>query len=146
LAKLFRFADNTLHPVLYGGIMEAMREAWTDERLDDLTHRVDLGFTENKREFQAIRQEMRSEFQAVRSEFSAEFAAVRSEISAEFAAVRSETRAEFQALRSDLGAEFISVRSEAAAMHRTLVQAILGGFALMLVGFAGTIATILTQI
>ncbi len=104
--------------------MEAMREAWTDERLDDLTHRVDLGFTDTKREFQAVRLEMRTEFQAFRSEMRAEFAAVRSEASAEFQAVRS----------------------EAAAMHRTLLQVILGGFALMLVGFATTIATVLTQI
>lgn len=93
--------------------MEAVREAWTDERLDDLTHRVDLGFTETRQEFQAVRLEMRSEFQAVRSEM----------------------RSEFQA-----------VRSEAAAMHRTLLQVILGGFAVMLVGFATTIATVLTQI
>ena len=104
--------------------MEAMREAWTDERLDDLTHRVDVGFSETSQEFQALRQEMRSEFQAIRAEMQSEFAFV-----------RSETRSEFQA-----------VRSEAAAMHRTLLQVILGGFALMLVGFATTIATVLTQL
>ena len=80
--------------------MEAMREAWTDERLDDLTHR-----------------EMRSEFQAVRSEMRSEIASVRAEM----------------------------VRSEAAAMYRTLLRVILGGFALMLAGFATTIVTVLTQ-
>ena len=29
---------------VYSAIMESMREAWTDERLDDLTNRMDQGF------------------------------------------------------------------------------------------------------
>ena len=39
--------------------MEAMRDAWTDPRLDDLNHRVDGGFKEVSREFQALRLEVR---------------------------------------------------------------------------------------
>lgn len=104
-------------------MMEAMKDAWTDERLDDLNHRVDSGFSEVSREFQALRLEMRTEF----------------------AAVRSEMRAEFGAVRSEMAVEFGAVRSEAAAMHRTTMQIVLGGFGLMLIGFAGTIATILSQ-
>lgn len=38
--------------------MEAVREAWTDERLDDLNHRVDEGFGEMRAEFRAVRGEM----------------------------------------------------------------------------------------
>lgn len=71
--------------------MYRMREAWTDERLDDLNGRVNEGF-----------KEMREEFRAV--------------------------------------------RSEAAAMNRGLTHLILGSFVTMLVGFAGTIATVLTQV
>jgi hypothetical protein len=103
--------------------MEAMREAWTDERLDDLTHRVDLGFGHCEREFQAVRLEMRTEFQALRSEL----------------------RAESQAVRGEMSAEFSAVRSEMLTMHRTMLQVVLAGFAAMLVGFAGTIATVLTH-
>jgi hypothetical protein len=52
--------------------MEAMaREAWTDERLDDLNQRVDNGFDEMRGEFRAFRAEMKSEFQAVRTEIGA---------------------------------------------------------------------------
>jgi len=82
--------------------MEAVRDAWTDPRLDDLNHRVDNGFQEVGNEFRAVRREMQTEFAAV--------------------------------------------RAENAAMHRALLQAVLGGFAVMTVGFAGTIATILTQL
>ncbi|MBA3866851.1 MAG: hypothetical protein H0X42_11000 [Solirubrobacterales bacterium] len=70
--------------------MEAMREAWTDERLDDLNHRVDEGF-----------REMRVEFRAVRAEMSAQ--------------------------------------------NRMTVQLFGGMFATMVVGFLGTIATILVR-
>lgn len=58
------------------------RESWTDERLDDLNHRVDSGFGEVRQEFQALRLEMRTEFVAVRSEISSESQALRSEIAA----------------------------------------------------------------
>jgi 16S rRNA C1402 N4-methylase RsmH len=50
--------------------MEAMREKWTDERLDDLNHRVDEGFKEAHREFQALRLEIRTEFRGLRSEMA----------------------------------------------------------------------------
>ncbi|MGB7684941.1 MAG: hypothetical protein WBL45_04075 [Solirubrobacterales bacterium] len=75
--------------------MAAVREAWTDERLDDLNHRVDEGFREMREEFRAVRFEMREEFAAVRSEM--------------------------------------------AAMHRATMQMM----ATMMVGFAGTITTVL---
>jgi hypothetical protein len=70
--------------------MEGVREAWTDDRLDDLNHRVDEGFREMREEFRAVRGEM-------------------------------------------------------GAMNRTQIQLIVGSFATMMVGFAGTIATILLQ-
>lgn len=50
------------------------REAWTDERLDGLNHRVDEGFKEMRAEFRAIRGEMKGELQAVRAESAAQTA------------------------------------------------------------------------
>ena len=47
------------------------REAWTDERLDDLNQKVDAGFKETHEEFRALRAEMKGEFQAVRTEMKA---------------------------------------------------------------------------
>jgi len=110
--------------------MEAMRDTWTDERLDDLNHRVDSGFREVSREFQALRLEMRSEFAAVRSEMATESAAVRSEMASEFGSVRG---------------EITGLRGEIAAMNRTLIQVGAGFMVTMFVGFAATIATVLAQ-
>ena len=45
----------TTHSALSSGTMEPVREAWTDERLDDLNHRVDDGFREMRTEFRAVR-------------------------------------------------------------------------------------------
>jgi hypothetical protein len=44
------------------------REAWTDERLDDLSSKVDDGFKDMREEFRAVRSEMQIEFQGVRGE------------------------------------------------------------------------------
>jgi hypothetical protein len=41
------------------------REAWTDERLDDLNARVDKGFDEVKGEIRDLRTEMNSRFGAI---------------------------------------------------------------------------------
>jgi len=48
--------------------MAAMaREGWTDERLDDLNHRVDRGFDAMREEFRAVR----GEISGVRGEIGA---------------------------------------------------------------------------
>jgi hypothetical protein len=95
------------------------RELWTDERLDDLNKKVDDGFSGMRTEFRALRGEMTGEFQAVRGEMKTEFQAVRGEIQ--------------------------GVRDEIAAMNRNLIQLTWGLIGMMLVGFLGIIATILTQ-
>jgi hypothetical protein len=46
------------------------REAWTDERLDDLNRKVDNGFKEMREEFRAMRGEMQGEFQGIRAEIA----------------------------------------------------------------------------
>src|SRR2546423_1570818 len=99
--------------------MEAVREVWTDERMDDLNHRVDEGFRRMDREFQAIRLEMRTEF----------------------AAVRGETKTEFAAVRSEMKTEFAAMRAEMAAMNRTFMQIGAGVIVTVAIGFASPIAT-----
>ncbi len=95
------------------------RDTWTDERLDDLNHRVDTGFSEVSREFQAVRLEMRTEFAAIRSEMKTEFASVRSEIGT---------------TRSELSGQI-------AQLHRTILLLFGGMMATNVIGFLGVIVT-----
>jgi predicted nucleic acid-binding Zn-ribbon protein len=53
--------------------MEAMRESWTDDRMDDLSGKVDGLGLELRTKFKAVRSEMREEFAAVRGEMKAGF-------------------------------------------------------------------------
>jgi ribosomal protein L29 len=103
--------------------MEAMREAWTDDRLDDLNHKVGEGFarvdaglrtqgTETKSEFDSLRTETKSEFDSLRSETKSEFASLRKETKSEFASIRRETKSEFASLRGETKSEFASLRGE----------------------------------
>jgi hypothetical protein len=57
-----------------------------------------------------------------------------------------EMRTEFRALRGEMKSEFQAVRGEIAAMNRNLIQLTWGLIGMMLVGFLGIIATILTQV
>jgi hypothetical protein len=54
--------------------------AWNDERLDELSGRVDRGFARVDGEIRDLRTEMRGEFKDVRTEMQRGFAQVRVEI------------------------------------------------------------------
>jgi uncharacterized coiled-coil DUF342 family protein len=95
--------------------MEAMRQSWTDDRLDDLQSTVNefraetkAGFAAVHGEFADVRKEMHAEFGNVREEMRAEFAAVRKEMADEFGRVHDE----FAAVRKEMAEEFKAVRLE----------------------------------
>jgi hypothetical protein len=56
--------------------MQSMREAWTDERLDDLNHRVDEGFRRVDGDLRALRGEMNGRFDALQREMNTRFDAL----------------------------------------------------------------------
>jgi hypothetical protein len=116
--------------------MEAVRDKWTDERLDDMSAVMADGFNRTDADLRALRSDMTSEFAAVRSEMRSEFAAVRSEMKSEFAAVRSEMRSEFAASRSAMNSRF-------EATQRLIVQVGAGMFGTMVIGFVSLVVTIL---
>jgi hypothetical protein len=93
--------------------MQTMRESWTDERLDDLSKRVDSGFREAKAETGTGFASVRVEISGVREDMRTEFASVRTEI---------------VGVREEIG----GVRSEIASLQRTL-----------LIGFSGMIASVI---
>ena len=45
--------------------METMRETWTDERMDDLNHRVDEGFRRVDADIRGLRTEMNGRFDSL---------------------------------------------------------------------------------
>jgi tetrahydromethanopterin S-methyltransferase subunit G len=117
--------------------MEAMRQSWTDDRLDDLNGKVDVLWVEMRTEFRAVRAEMKEEFTAVRAEMKEEFTAVRTEMREEFTAVRTEMKSEFRAMNE----RFDKVDDRLYAMQRLMVQAYGGLFATLIAAAAGLIAT-----
>lgn len=54
--------------------MQTMRQAWTDERLDDLNHKVDEMNREMNAEFRAVRGEIKSLQTMMLGGFAAMFA------------------------------------------------------------------------
>jgi hypothetical protein len=86
--------------VYAGRIVDAMREAWTDERLDDLNERVgELG------------RRMDEGFNRVHEDIRGLDAKLDAKIDAKIGGLRLETRAEFAA-----------VRAEIASLHRLMIQ------------------------
>lgn len=79
-----------------------VREAWTDERLDDLQKHMDEGFREVKAEIRSLRSEFKGEMQSLRSEFKNEVQSLRTELKNE---VR-ELRGEIQDLAARMDAKF----------------------------------------
>ena len=127
------FVRHASQTTRYGAIMEAMRQSWTDDRLDDLRDDLNEFRAETKTEFAAVR----TEFAAVREEMRIEFAAVRAEMKAEFAAVRGEMQAEFRALRGEMATGF-------GQMHERfdrLFHAMIGFGGLMIASLIGFMAT-----
>jgi hypothetical protein len=51
--------------------MSSVRDAWTDERLDDLAARVDRGFDRVDRDIREVRGEMITRFDAMNARFDA---------------------------------------------------------------------------
>jgi hypothetical protein len=71
------------------------RGAWTDERLDDLSRRVDAGFERVDGEVRELRREVHEGISGVRTELSSQVGGVRGEMGD----LRGELSAQIEALR-----------------------------------------------
>ena len=121
--------------------MEAMRESWTDERLDDMSNRMDRGFDR-------VHADIRAEASSVRGEINAQGAELRDEIKAQGAELRKEIKAQGAELREEIKAQGVELRGEIGylrgeigALQRTLLQVGGGLIGTVLVSAAGIIAT-----
>jgi ribosome recycling factor len=97
------------------------REAWTDERLDDLAKRMDRGFDEVKCEIRDLRSETKSEFQRERAETKTEISSFRAEMNARFNSVD----ARFDSLEARLDGLNRSLVIGMASMTASIVGALL---------------------
>jgi hypothetical protein len=85
--------------------MSTMREAWTDERLDDLKDGMHREFGQ----VHADDRDLRTEIRAVRTELKADIQETRTELKAEIQALRSHTDTRFDALYRNLIVGYASI-------------------------------------
>lgn len=115
--------------------MEKMREAWTDERLDDLNAKVDRGFDRVETEIRSQRHEFRSGIASVREEMNARFDRVDAKfestaadvnarfdkIDARFDSTATDVNARFDRTAADVNARFDKIDARFDALNRTLL-------------------------
>lgn len=94
--------------------MNAVREAWTDDRIDDLAHRMDAGFDRVDRDIREVRAEMRAGFDAV----NARFDSMNDSINARFDSASDSVNARFDAVN----ARFDALTGRLEALQRTMLR------------------------
>ncbi len=166
MTLLWQFANTQPQHFVYSGIiMEAMRNSWTDDRMDDLAGRVDAGIGRVHEDIAGLRTETHEDVAALRidnkelrsdlARFDRDLrAATREELSTQVHAVRSEMREGFDRVDAQfnrvdaqferVGAQFerIDARFDMviATFNRrfdTLVMALIGA---MLAGLVALLA------
>jgi hypothetical protein len=110
--------------------MEAMRQSWTDDRLDDLVKRVDDGFAQVDRRFAQVDRR----FAQVDRSF-AEVRAETRELRGELVAAVEKAQAETKALGNEMNRRFDD-------MQKILIVALLGGMFTIVAAVLGLLATL----
>ncbi len=108
-------ACNLLSTLLF---MQAERQTWTDERMDDFAARTDANFAEVRGEVRDFRAEVRGEFRAVRGEVRAEVGGLRTEIGG--------VREEIGGLRAEMNVRFASLERRFDILIGALVSGVVG--------------------
>ncbi len=126
---------------MVGSMAVMAREKWTDERLDDLTQRVDRGFEESKVEIRDLRSDMNKGFDRVDKGFGRVDADIR-DLRGEIGALRSDTNTEIGTLRSGMKKGFDDMNARFDAMQRTMILGFVTLFASIVASvIAGILAT-----
>jgi hypothetical protein len=111
--------------------MEAMRQDWTDDRLDDLSHRMD-------ERFDRVEGEMDTRFGQVESEMNTRFGYVEGEMDRRF----DEMDKRFDRVEGDIR----ELRNGVNALQRTMLQVGGGLIAANLTMMAAVIGLMVTQL
>jgi archaellum component FlaC len=109
------------------------REKWTDERLDDLNAKVDVGFASVDKRFDKVDKR----FDKVDKRFDA--------VDARFEKVEDKIEGGIKELRGEMDTRFEAMNGHFLALHRLLLRASIGAavaFGVALIGlFAGFFAS-----
>jgi DNA anti-recombination protein RmuC len=100
--------------------MSAVREAWTDERLDDLAVRMEDGFAKSEQRDKELRREVKSQSSELRAEIAALGAEMREsnqalgkELRESNETLGKELRREMQSFGQELRGEMVEMRARA---------------------------------
>jgi hypothetical protein len=127
LQRIFFQRTTCAHlPVYSGIIVEAMRNSWTDDRLDDGFNRVTAEIGVLRGEVGELRKELRGEVGELRKELHQEAGSLRDEMHREMGSLRKELHGEIGLLSQEMHQQF-------AALNRTLLQ-VGGGVIVALIG------------
>jgi chromosome segregation ATPase len=110
--------------------MEAMREAWTDDRMDDLVKHLDEGFAQGRDDIRELRQqgmEFRRELKEQGEELRHELKEQGQEFRRELSEQGQELRGETKALRVEMNQQFVALNRRFDTLQATLLAAILAG-------------------
>jgi hypothetical protein len=109
--------------------METMREAWTDERLDDLNQKVDRGFDRVETEIRSQRQEFKSDIGDLRAEMNARF----DRMDARFDVKFDQVDARFE----KIDAKFEKIDARFDSLNRTLLGFAVAALIALVAGAVG---------
>jgi hypothetical protein len=112
--------------------MEAMREAWTDDRLDDLANRMDRGFDRVDADVRELRAETKSEFALLRSEMCERFDKAEGQVDSRLDKIESESGSRFD--KADRTFERIDARLD--SIQRTIAMGAIAMTTAFIAGFA----------
>jgi hypothetical protein len=117
--KIFASARVLLQLKRYAMIVAVMmpRETWTDERLDDLSKKVDDGFARLDGDIREVREEIKSQGDSLRAEIKNQGDSLRGEIKNQGDSLRGEMSDQGDSLRGEMSDQGNSLRGEMNALR-----------------------------
>jgi hypothetical protein len=118
------------------------RATWTDERLDDLSNRMDAGFERVDRDIRDLRSDMRAEIGGLRGEMRDEIGGLRGEMRDAIGGLRGEMRDAIGGLRGEMRDAIGGLRGELGGEIEALRLTILRTGGGIMIGLVGVIAAV----
>lgn len=111
-----------LQPKRYAKIVAVMvpRETWTDERLDDLSRKVDDGFARLDADIRGLRGDLNSQGDSLRAELHRQGNSLRAELKSHGDSLRAELNRQGEGLRAEIATQGEGLRAELKSQDESL--------------------------